>query len=180
MKLATLTHLINQEDNTTLMADQQLKVVGTKGYGGKTDGKPWKDSAVDEIGQETGKVRELRINPDQEGGITVNPEDLEAVALIDFYNGDESEVPFGDPSFRVLCCRCFKYEGGAIDTKEMRNPRWYPIDNLPKEKMIDGDMYFVPQILAGTPIKGYIRRKSDWSAIIDYKIEPCDPSELVL
>ncbi len=177
MKKATVTHII--KNNTTLMADQQAKVVGTKGYGGIIEnGETWQENAVREVGEETGGSKEKRINPDEEGGITIYADKLEPVAVIDFYNGED--VPFGEPSIRVLFCRTFDFNRKAIDTVEMLNPYWYDNDHLPFEKMIKGDDLIVPSVLAGIPIKGWVRRTKDWMTVIEYEIKPCSVEDLVI
>lgn len=181
MKKATVTHII--KGTKTLMGDQQAKIVGTKGYGGIIEnGESWQQNAVREVGEETGKDKNRRLNPEQEGGITIYADKLKPVAVIDFYNGNEEEVPFGDPSIRVLFCTTTDFEGTAIATHEMHNPDWYEFVHrkLPEHKLPKGDEVFIYRVLNQIPTKGWVRRTKDWSRVIGYQIEICNPLELVL
>lgn len=181
MKRSTNICIIDGKNNKTLMAWQQRKVVGLKGFGGVIEeGEDPRVSACREVLEETGGVAEKCINHKQHGGIIILPENLEPIALIDFYNGTEEEVPFGNPNFRVLCYRTFVWSGTPFPTIEMFNPDWYNIFNLPFEDMIVGDSLFIPSVILGTPIRGYIRRTSDWKKVIDHDINPCTLSDLVI
>lgn len=187
IKRSTVTYLITPEGKT-IMAEQQRKVIGLKGYGGiiESNEEPH-TSAVREIWEESGGEKKRRLNPNEEGGILVNSSDLIPVALIDFYNGTEKEIPFGSPSFRMLCYVCYLFKGKAISTHEMHNPDEYPLENLPYEKMIIGDNLFLGNILTSDIsnkdrkcYKGFIRRTSDWKEIIEHEILPCKKEDLVL
>jgi len=94
---------------------------------------------------------------------------LQFVGTIDFYNGDESEVPFGIPSWRVHFFLCTTFEGTPINTIEMQNHNWYEIDNLPAT-LVAGDDIFISKMLKGQMVNAWIRRSSDFSKVLDYKI----------
>ncbi len=181
MKKATCVHFIDRAANTVLFAEQQFKIIGLKGYGGKIeDGESAGDCTVREVMDESGGNKKFRTNPDEEGGIVFDPKDLIPVGCIDFYNGSEEEVPFGDPSFRVLFYNCYVFSGKAIDTVEMRNPQFYPINNLPFEKMVKGDEEFIKPLLEGVCTTGMIRRSSDWKTILQKELDECSVEDLVL
>ncbi len=181
MKRSTVVYFIDKKTNKTLMAWQQRKVIGLKGYGGVIeDNEDPRLSACREVWEESGGDPKRRIYHKEVGGITVKPENLEPVVLIDFYNGTEGEVPFGNPNFRVLGYRSFVWEGKAISTNEMVHPDWYGINQLPLDDMIIGDSLFIKDFFSGNLIMGYIRRTSDWKKIIDYKISPCTINDLVI
>ncbi len=168
MKKATAVHFIHKEKNEVLLADQQFKIIGLKGFGGKIEeGESALVSTIREVVEET-------------GGISVYEEDLIPVALIDFYNGPEELIPFGHPSFRVLFYNCYIFEGEAISTDEMKDPKYYDIDNLPIDRLVPGDDLFIHQILKGNTIKGWIRRTADFKTIINYEMYPCTLAELVI
>lgn len=176
MKLATCTYLIRGDK--VLMAFQQSTIIGLKGYGGKKEF-PWltlPGSAVDEIAEETGWKDP--IDPTNKKWITVQPEDLEPTALIDFYNGPKDKVPDGDPSFRVLFYRCFTFSGEAVSTKEMMDPGWYDIDNLPYEKLVHGDELFIDRFLSGANFRMKIRRTEDFRSIVSYSMERWIPNHM--
>ncbi len=173
-KEATCVYLTRRVEGKgeVLMGDQQRIIVGTKGYGGKIKpGQTATQNIVEETGEETGKVKEFRINKNEEGGIDISLDGLHHVGTIDFYNGTETEIPFGKPSFRVHFFICSTFSGKPIDTIEMRNHQWYPIDNLPFEKMIIGDELILKPIFQGQTVVGWMRRTSDLSTLIDYEIE---------
>lgn len=170
MKTATCIYFI--KDNAVLMAEQQYKIIGLKGYGGgPEDGETLLECALREIREETGCVKNKRLNPDEEGGISVLSKDLITMGVIDFYNGTAEEVPFGDPSFRVIFYRCDKFSGHAISTLEMMNPDFYDIHNLPFSEMIPGDDLFLTDMFNGFIVTGYIRRTKDFKNILDKKLE---------
>lgn len=182
MKRATLVHFINKFDSV-LLAMQQAKVIGRKGYGGKIeDGQTEIACTVEEVTDETGGNPEKRINPKEKGGIIFNPNDLVPVAVIDFYNGTEEEVPFGNPSWRVKFFNCYKFSGKAIDTIEMQDAWFYPIggDNLPLDEVPKGDELFLKDILQRKLRKGWIRRTSVSGPVIDWDINPCTLEDLVI
>ncbi len=180
-KIATAVYCVSGGTHV-VMAYQQAVIVGLKGYGGgPKDGESLKSCAERELGEESGCVPEKRVYHLESGGITIDhPDDLELVAVIDFYNGTEEEIPFGNQSSRVFFYRCVKFKGMAISTTEMIHPRLYPIGNLPFNQMIIGDELIIPDVLAGRPIKGHLRRTADFKKIIDHKINPCESEELLL
>jgi hypothetical protein len=169
MKIATCTYLL--QGDYVRMAYQVSKIIGFKGYGGKLKfGQTIRQNAVEEIWEETGGDDNLRINKDIWGGIHVRPEWLKPIGLIDFYNG--AEVPFGDPSFRVYFFTCRRYMGTAVDTTEMKNHQLFHIHHLPLDKLVKGDPLFIPDMLIGKPLEGWIRRTEDFSEVIGYDLQP--------
>ncbi len=168
MKKATCVHFINKATNSVLLAHQQRKIIGLKGYGGKLeDGESAIDSTVREIPVET-------------GGIVFDPKDLVPVGIIDFYNGTEEEVPFGSPSFRVLFYNCYTFTGTAVSTDEMKDPWFYLFDSIPVEELVRGDEEFLFKLLAEDLTKGWMRRTSDLKTVIDAHFEPAFIEDLVL
>lgn len=181
MKIGTATHFINKSLNTVLLAYQREKVVGLKGFGGKMKpGQTAWQNAVEEVSEETGGVREKRINPEQEGGIVFDPHDLVPVAVIDFYNGTEEEVSFGEPSFRVLFYNCYKFAGTAIDTEEMYDSWYYPIGGIPTDKLPIGDELFLQSILEGNLTKGWMRRTANFETVLGFHFEPAVIEDLII
>ncbi len=165
---ATIIYLIDKDKGSVLMAKKTRKVgIGYWfGYGGKIDEGEDEDISV------------CRETKEESGGIELDPKDLERVALIDFYKG--ADRPFGQPTFRVLCYRVLTWKGESSSTIEMADPTFFPINNLPLQEMKPGDELFVPQILAGTPVKGWIRFTDDSKAIIGSDIKPCSLEDLVI
>ncbi len=166
MNIATCTYFI--KDGKVLLPRQIEKIIGRKGYGGKLkNGQTIRSNAIEEIGEESGLKKELRINPEENGGIIVKESDLQPIAFIDFYNGDKQTAPFGNPSFRVYFFLCTEFSGIPIATKEMVDPKWYSLDQIPLDELVKGDPVFVPRILNQVPLKGHIRRSNDWSSVLE-------------
>jgi len=177
MKIATCVYII--ENGYVQMANQQKAIIGFKGYGGKIKpGQTLRQNVVEEVWEETGGVPSLRLNPDEEGGIHLREEWLQPIGLIDFYNGTEEEVPFGDPSFRVYFFLCKRKLGKAVDTLEMRDHQLFNVHYPPIDRMVKGDEVFVPKILLNIPVTGWIRRNEDWSIHSTHLLEGVNcPSE---
>jgi hypothetical protein len=165
MKIATCVYLLHNNDNYVQMAQQQRKILGFKGYGGVVEeDQTIRGNAVQELWEETGGKKELRINPDQEGGIFTREELLIPAACIDFYNGED--VLEGYPSFRVYFFLCRRFAGKAIDTVEMKHHQLFHVRNLPIDRLVKGDELFIPRLLSGICLTGSVRRSADWSTII--------------
>ena len=73
-----------------------------------------------------------------------------------------------------------KEVGKPETTDEMADPTWFPILNLPLDEMKPGDELFVPQVLLGTPIKGFIHFSDDSKQVIEPSIFPCKKEEITL
>ncbi len=178
-KLATLIYPIDKGANAVILATQTRGPgVGYRfGYGGKIeDGEDADTCVCRETQDESGGAK------DKTRGIIIDKNDLERVALIDFYKGENR--PFGNPTFRVLCYRTFRWTGVAEKTDEMDDPKPFPIDTLfsgeTKHEMKPGDELFVPQILAGTPVKGWVRFSEDSKTVLGHEILPCSLEDLVI
>ncbi len=164
MKIATCTYLI--KDGYVQMGYQNSVIIGLKGYGGKVEnGQTIRQNAVEEIWEETGGVPEFRVNKEEDGGIHIRPEWLEPAGLIDFYNDCEEGTQLRDPSFRVYFFLCHKSMGKAVDTIEMRDHQLFNINYPPIDQMVKGDREFIPQMLQGTCLTGWVRRDKDWNTI---------------
>ncbi len=91
-------------------------------------------------------VRELK----EEAKIIALPENLEKIAVVDFYNTKSDESTF--------ICRCHiylvhKWTGKAEETDTMIKPTWFNIDHLPYEQMMPADRDFLPIALNGKKLK---------------------------
>lgn len=175
MKIATCVYLI--KDGYVQMGYQNSFIVGFKGYGGKVENQTIRQNAVQEVWEETGGVPEFRIDRDEKGGIQIREEWLEPAGLIDFYNGSEEEFPLGDPSFRVYFFLCRDSSGKAVDTIEMKDHQLFNIHNPPIDKMVKGDGDFIPTMLLGTCITGWVRRDKEWNTICS-SLKECLPENL--
>ena len=172
MLKATIVYIVDPVTHEVLMAKKTRKVgVGYWfGYGGKIEeGETAEACTVREVEEET-------------GGVIIDEATLERVALIDFYRGAELKPFVDEPTFRVLCYRLFldKSTINPVTTEQMADPTWFPVDNLPHAEMKPGDELFVPQIIAGTLIKGWVHFSDDAKTVLASTIEPCTITELTL
>ncbi len=78
---------------------------------------------------------------EEEVGIKLDAASLEKIAVITFYAALE-------PDFEVHVYRTHAFEGEPVATESMV-PGWYPIDELPLERMLESDRRWLPQLLRG-------------------------------
>lgn len=103
-------------------------------------------------------------------------------ALIDFYNGSTKS---DDVFFRVLFFICESYiikkeNLKDLETKgDMEDPNWYDFDKIPLEHLKKGDELFLPKILNGEKLKGWIWF-DDNENLIDHEILSATKEDLVL
>jgi 8-oxo-dGTP diphosphatase len=65
------------------------------------------------------------------------------------------------------------WDGKPTETDEMKKIAWYKIKDLDYEKFLSADRLFIPQILAGKCMKGWVEYNDDWS-IKDHEINEVD------
>jgi ADP-ribose pyrophosphatase YjhB (NUDIX family) len=126
-QLATLIYVV--KDNKVLLARKTRKVNVGKwtGYGGKID--------EGESELECAK-REL----ESESGLKIKIESLQKVGIIDFHNS-ETDV------WSVHTYITNEFEGEAVATDEMDEPKWCDIATLDYSTMPWSDVYWLPLIL---------------------------------
>jgi hypothetical protein len=66
-----------------------------------------------------------------------------------------------------------KFSGGGELTEEM-HPKWFSFNVLPIHKMIKGDKFWVPRILAGEYLTGTIFRDADFN-FLDIEVKLTSP-----
>ncbi len=114
------------------MKKRGLGVGWWNGFGGKTDkGESVEEAAARETKEEIG-VKILKPNK---------------VAELYFYLVDKEKT-------RDLIVHVFmvnKWEGKPKESEEMR-PKWFKIDDIPYNKMWDGDDLWIPRVLSGEKI----------------------------
>ena len=170
--LATAVYIIDREKQAVLLAKKTRKIgVGKRfGYGGKVDeidnGDPIACS-IREVETETG------------GTVVLERDQLELVACIDFYNS-EDKTPLIDDPIRVLYYRTFQSTQTPPSTEEMEDPKWFPLTDLPwATEMKAGDELFIPQVLTGALVKGYVWFTKDEKKVLGSEIKPCTLEDLV-
>jgi 8-oxo-dGTP diphosphatase len=127
------------------------------GYGGKVD----EGESVVEAA-----LREL----EEEAGVKASPEHLDERAVIEFYEVDR-------PVFECHIFFVDQWEGEFHDAEKMALPEPFPIDNLPWERMLQGDKFWLERISAGERLKGRVIYKEGMKEVSEYNFEPLN-SEL--
>lgn len=133
MKISTIVFPV--KDNHIFLANKK-RGFGTgflNGYGGKQQ--------PEDLTIEHTAVREMK----EEGGIDVFIEDLEKVAIINFFE-EETEI------FECHIFFCRKWRGEFQETEEMGAPQPYGISNPPYDQMWDADRVWLPLVCSGQKI----------------------------
>jgi 8-oxo-dGTP pyrophosphatase MutT (NUDIX family) len=132
--------------NNQVLLGLKTKKIGAgrrNGYGGGIeDGESIKEATIRELEEETGKkVGNIFI--------TTSQENLEKVAVVYFENTKSDGTSF---VCRVHFFIVRKWEGEAIETDEMIDPKFFDIGNLPLNEMLPADSEYFPLILQGKKV----------------------------
>ncbi len=106
-------------------------------------------------------VRELQ----EESLIAAKAEHAEQVA----------HIVFSFEGIPKLECHVFivrEWCGEPIETDEMGEPEWHPIDSLPKDRMWLGDRLWLPRILEGETLSGFVDYTQDGKEILNSNFKP--------
>jgi len=134
MKVATINFIFQGDQVLLSLKKEGFGSGRLNGYGGKVkEGESVEEAAV----------RELK----EESGITVATRDLEKAAIIDFYVG--AEINFKCHVFFV-----HKWTGQIRETEEMAYPESFDVNDLPLDRMWDGDRMWLPLVFSGKKIHG--------------------------
>ena len=152
MKISTIVFPV--KDNKIFLANKK-RGFGTgflNGYGGKQQPE---DSTIEHTA-----VREM----EEEGGIVASLEDLEKVAVINFFEED-NEI------FECHIFFCHNWRGEFQETEEMSAPQAFDILNPPYDKMWDADRVWLPLVCSGQKIRAISRYNKGMSKqeSFDYK-----------
>lgn len=148
MKIATLAIIL--QDGSVLLGEKKKGEIGTgvlSGPGGKLD--PG-ETLVECL------LRETR----EELAIELDPAALEMVAVIDIYAA-------GEIDFRVYVYHTGLFSGDIKETADMI-PAWYPIDNLPFDKMFESDRHWFLKAVRGEKFNAkvqYLERAKSFAEI---------------
>lgn len=123
------------------------------GYGGKcNDGETPRQAMAREFYEES-------------GAHSCGPDNLENVAIIHFFCGNE----------KLFTCYVFlihNWIGILNETEEMGEPQWYPIEDIPYEEMMPGDKEWLPIVLRGEKIIAHVNYNTEMSqASLTYTTE---------
>ncbi len=151
MTQATLCYCI--KDGKILLGMKKVRFGAGKwnGYGGKVDPGETNEEAA---------ARELF----EESGIATDSGALEKIADVQFFFS-------GKPVFQCHAYIARTWQGEPQESDEM-SPRWFAIDALPFESMWISDAEWLPNALAGNPVRGVVHFNEDGSAIERMEFEP--------
>lgn len=118
------------------------------GFGGKVhEGETIKESAIRELGEETG----------------IKAEKLEEKGIITFeFKNDPKKL-------EVHIFHVEKYSGEPVETEEMK-PKWFKHDEIPFDSMWPDDPYWIPLLLDGKKFGGKTMFK-DQNTILENNIK---------
>ncbi len=136
---AVVVYLLKEDEVLLAYKTEKIGKGCFNGYGGGVE--PGETLAA-------AAVRETK----QESGVEILPQDLEKVAIMDFYNNKTDGETF---TCRVHFYFARKWIGEPGETEEgiMIDPTWFPFSALPKNIM-RADAFFLPVILSGKKIIG--------------------------
>ncbi len=143
-KVCTLVFLLRSDEICLALKKRGFGINYLNGYGGKVE----TGETVTE-----GALRELL----EESKVVAQESDLEKVVtnLFIFKDGLEMEV-------HTFFIRTWKRE--PEETEEMK-PAWFPLTEIPYEKMWADDPHWLPRALVGEKIKGKVWFKEDGKTI---------------
>lgn len=118
-------------------------------YGGEVEvGEGLRGAAVRETYKESG------------GGLSVHVEHLIPRGDITFYDWR------GNPLWEVHLFVCNEFAGDPLESKEMKQPTWFDLAEIPNLDMLPADKIFMPIILKGETIsKGRVMFNKDMTGV---------------
>lgn len=76
----------------------------------------------------------------------------------------------GDPLNYVHVYRSTSFSGEPAPSREA-DPEWHPVDDLPYDRMWEGDRHWLPHLLSGTRFSGTFRYVEEGGALEDWELE---------
>ena len=132
MNIVTIVFLVSPLTVWLAPKKRKLGVGLLNGYGGKVeDGETIIQCAIRETGKESTTI--------------ITPADMVHITVIDFFNEDLH-------TFRGHIFLATRWVGIPCESEEMGPPEEFRRNNLPLNKMLPGDAFWVPEVMKGIPI----------------------------
>lgn len=156
-KVLTLAFVVRQAQDhavTHVLLGEKKRGFGKgkwNGFGGKVE--------AQDLSIASGAVREIQ----EEAHVTVQVADLEPRGQLTFTFADREGM------LEVHVFLTTQFAGEPRESDEMR-PVWYPVEQIPYEKMWTDDQYWLPHVLAGKCIRGHFHFAGDESSILTQEL----------
>jgi 8-oxo-dGTP pyrophosphatase MutT (NUDIX family) len=104
----------------------------------------------------------------EEAGVRVLERDLTQVAHLTFVFPEEP-----DWNQVVHAFLSTVWEGEPAESREM-SPSWFPVEDIPFDRMWQDDAHWLSRVLAGERLRGHFTFKGDNETIHELELEPWD------
>lgn len=161
MKRATICFLVGEDPRRVLLGLKKRGFGRGKynGFGGKiADGEDVRDAAV----------REVR----EECGLEVASADLVPAGRLVFFFPFRPEFDHDVSVFRTA-----RWRGTLCESDEMR-PEWFPIEEIPYDRMWQDDGHWLPLVLAGASVQAEFTFANDNETIARFSLQTVPESAL--
>lgn len=136
LQKATVCFLYKENQILLGLKTQKIGSGKRNGYGGGVEDETFLECAIRELEEET-------------KGVVALPEHFEKIAVVHFHNKkSDGETFVCEVHFYLV----YKWEGEAKETKEMVDPKWFDIADLPFNEMMPADVQWLPVALSGKKI----------------------------
>lgn len=152
MRIATICFPV--KDGLISLAPKKKKIGAgfLNGYGGKVEGG---ESVL------ATACREF----EEESGVTVRPEDIELVGIVHFYQEDEY-------AFECHIFFAREWQGALRETDEMGVPEAFPLNAVPYDRMLTGDVLWLTPIIEGQKINATVIYKEGMGEVKNFEWKP--------
>jgi 8-oxo-dGTP diphosphatase len=155
MRDATLCFLVRGNPPAEILLGFKKAGFGAgkyNGFGGKVEAGETVESAA---------VREV----EEEVGIRISEEHLQPVGRLTFLFPAN---PAWDKLAHVFLVT--RWDGDPAESAEMK-PAWFKVHEIPFERMWQGDVYWLPRVLAGERVQGYFAFGEDNETVTAWRVE---------